>query len=114
MLKEGIIYHIARSPDLQKRLSTDDYRCASLKDEGFIHCCDQHQLAGVVNRYYQGVDELDLLMIDVDKLSCALIHENTVGGSELFPHVYGPIDASAIIEIIPFGLQSTERLGLLD
>lgn len=114
MSKQAIIFHIAQSSDVQRRQTNDDYHCASLTQEGFIHCCDRNQLAGVVGRYYQDIDDVQLLLIDVNKLVPALIHENTVGGSELFPHIYGPINADAIIEAVPFGLDSTERLGLLE
>lgn len=111
---EASIYHIATSGDTTALESGNDYRCPSLQEEGFIHCCEQHQLAGVVQRYYRGIDNLKLLRIDPDKLTHPLIRENTVGGSELFPHIYGPIDQSAIVDMIDFSLNSSERLGMLE
>ena len=113
MTKKPYIFHIANSADATTDKSNADYQCDSLVSEGFIHCCDKHQLAGVVSRYYQDIDDVVLLVVDVDELTPALIHENTVGGSELFPHVYGPINRSAIIDVIPFGINSVEREGLL-
>lgn len=89
-----------------------EYRCESLDTEGFIHCCDRNQLVGVVSRYYQDVDDVVLLLLDADKITAALIRENTVGGSELFPHIYGPINSEAVIDTVPFGMNSTERQGL--
>lgn len=89
-----------------------EYRCESLDTEGFIHCCDRNQLVGVVSRYYQDVDDVVLLLLDADKITAALIRENTVGGSELFPHIYGPINSEAVIDTVPFGINSTERQGL--
>lgn len=112
MTNKPRIFHIAKSTDIDSANRTADYQCASLTSEGFIHCCDKHQLAGVVSRYYQEVDDVVLLVIDVEELTPALIHENTVGGSELFPHVYGAINQSAIIDIVPFGINSIEREGL--
>lgn len=106
------IFHIAQTKDIHDKSATEDYRCGSLTTEGFIHCCDKHQLAGVVSRYYGDVDDVHLLILEVGKLEAPLIHENTVGGSELFPHLYGPVNASAILEIIPFGINSMERQGL--
>jgi uncharacterized protein (DUF952 family) len=75
------------------------YQCASLQTEGFIHCCTENQLAGVLQRYYQGVTGLKLLTINPALLSAGLVYENTVGGEEKFPHVYGPINMSAVIAI---------------
>ncbi|MFT6307209.1 MAG: hypothetical protein ACI9US_002274 [Gammaproteobacteria bacterium] len=110
MTNKPCIFHIAQTADTDN--SVADYQCDSLTLEGFIHCCDRHQLAGVVSRYYQEIDDVVLLVLDVEALEPALIHENTVGGSELFPHVYGPINRSAIIDVIPFGINSIEREGL--
>lgn len=110
MTKKPYIFHIARTADANK--NGTNYQCDSLASEGFIHCCDRHQLAGVVSRYYQEIDDVVLLVVDVEALEPALIHENTVGGSELFPHIYGAINRSAIVDTIPFGINSTEREGL--
>lgn len=112
MDSDATIFHIANDNDIDRYNATGEYRCVSLESEGFIHCCDQAQLAGVVGRYYQTVDNVQLMLLDPDKLDAPLIRENTVGGSEQFPHVYGSINAAAVKSIVPFGLTSTERLGL--
>lgn len=114
MTNEARIYHIASNADVLPLIDGEDYRCASLETEGFIHCCNQQQLAGVTARYYATVDDVQLLIIAVDKLTSAVILENTVGGDELFPHVYGPIAADCILERIPYGVHSSERMGLLE
>lgn len=114
MSDEARIYHIAHNADVVRLMNGENYRCASLESEGFIHCCSQRQLPGVTARYYADVDDVHLLIIDVDKLTPALVLENTVGGDELFPHVYGPIAPDCILDCVPYGLQSTERMGLND
>ena len=112
MQHQGLIFHIATKVDLAASQQTGSYRCTSLDTEGFIHCCDKQQLAGVVQRYYQGIDDLMLLVIDPGKLVPDLVRENTVGGSELFPHVYGPLNAEAIRDSLDFSLNSSERINL--
>lgn len=114
MVSDTTIYHIALDKDIAEYQETGEYRCGSLSSEGFIHCCDAGQLDGVVNRYYQGIDDVQLMLIDPDKLDSPLILENTVGGSELFAHVYGVINAEAVKSIEPFGLASIQRQGLND
>lgn len=90
------IYHLA-SPDDAKSLENQSfYSTESLTQEGFIHCCTAAQLPGVIQRYYANATELVLLTIEPDALSAAPVYENTVGGTELFPHIYGPIDATAV------------------
>ena len=113
MTADATIFHIATDADIANYTEHGEYQCASLESDGFIHCCDKDQLVGVVNRYYQNVDNVQLVILDPDKLDSPLIRENTVGGSELFPHVYGSINREAIKTVVPFGLSSTERVGLL-
>ena len=95
---EETIYHVTDQPTLDK-VADDTYTCDSLEAEGFIHCCTKDQLAGVLERYYQGVTGLKLLKIDTASLTARLIYENTVGGEELFPHVYGPINMNAVVDV---------------
>lgn len=106
------IFHIAIHDDIVRMKQCGHYRCQSLDTEGFIHCCYRQQLAGVVQRYYHGIDNLTLLEIDSDKLQHELICENTAGGSELFPHVYGPINTEAICDSVDFNLNSSARTAL--
>lgn len=112
MDSDATIFHIALDSDIDIYQASGEYRCASLDSEGFIHCCDQKQIGGVVSRYYQTVDNVQLMLLNPDKLDVPLIRENTVGGSELFPHIYGSINSAAVKSIVPFGITSTERLGL--
>lgn len=72
----------------------------TLDEEGFIHCSsDQDQVDGVLGRFYTGVDpaSLVLLVIDPGRLDSPVRHEPA--GDELFPHVYGPIPVSAVIDV---------------
>jgi uncharacterized protein (DUF952 family) len=71
----------------------------TLDDEGFIHCSsDMAQVDGVLARFYTGVrrEDLVLLTIDVSRLDAPVRYEPA--GDELFPHVYGPIPVSAVID----------------
>ena len=100
-MNEATIYHIAQPQDLESARTNGFYSCASLAAEHFIHCCKRNQLAGVIERYYADATGLKLLTIDTDKLTADLVYENTVGGKELFPHVYGRINTDAIIDVSP-------------
>lgn len=102
MSEEARVHHIALAPDIAGFERGRAYRCASLDTEGFIHCCTAQQLPGVVERYYTGQNDLYLLTIAAEALDVPMVMENTVGGEELFPHVYGPIPARSIIDCQPF------------
>ncbi|MEM7256667.1 MAG: DUF952 domain-containing protein [Pseudomonadota bacterium] len=98
MSQSDTIYHVTDQATLEAA-SNEQYSCASLDSEQFIHCCTTDQLAGVLERYYQGATGLKLLTINVALLEAKLVYENTVGGEESFPHVYGPINLSAVTNV---------------
>jgi len=75
---------------------------APLDDVGFVHCAFAHQVRGVVERYYEGrVDEIVVLTLDPARSASELRLENTSGGTELFPHLYGPITPDAVVAVEP-------------
>jgi uncharacterized protein (DUF952 family) len=64
----------------------------ALADVGFVHCSYADQIAGTAALHYGGRTDLLLLTIDPDRLTAELRVEDG------FPHVYGPIDADAVVE----------------
>ena len=64
-----------------------------------MHCSKPDQLAGVVNRYYQGQTGLIVLHIDPDLVEPSIRWENPPGRNEQFPHIYGPLNLNAVIEV---------------
>ena len=56
----------------------------------------------VANRRFAGRADLVLLEIDRTKLPCEVIDENLEGGADLFPHVYGRLPISAVVQVHPF------------
>ena len=93
-----VLFHVATAADWAAR-SADHYRPAGLATDGFVHCCDQGQLPGVVHRYYRGRDDLVLLTVDPGGLTRDVVWEDTSGRGERFPHVYGPIDLVAVVAV---------------
>ena len=93
-------YHLTTRADWQQQANATTYEAASLHTEGFIHLSEAHQVAGVLHRYYQNIPDLLLLHVDPDKLAAELKYEPATN-NELFPHLYGPIDRAAIVEVQP-------------
>ncbi|MFT4719118.1 MAG: hypothetical protein ACI9SB_000281 [Candidatus Azotimanducaceae bacterium] len=79
--------------------------------EGFIHCCWPNQLAGVIDRYYQGREDLVLLDLDLNAIGATLVEEDP-GSGEKFPHLYGPIPLSAITARRALVLDSQNNVDL--
>jgi uncharacterized protein (DUF952 family) len=90
------IYHITTQTEWETASRSGLYEAASLKEEGFIHCSQEGQIAGVLERYFQGKKDLVKLVIDTDKLTSRWIYEWSPSTADTFPHVYGPINAEAV------------------
>lgn len=93
------IYHITDQALWLKAQAQGFYEHPSLKLEGFIHAAERSQLLGVAKRYFQKVKDLLVLELDASQLTAPLRFENTTGGTELFPHIYGPIHPDALLLI---------------
>jgi len=96
-----IIYHITPTADWNKALMNGFYEAASLHTEGFIHCSTEAQVQGVLDRYFQGHEQILKLVIETDKLTSPLKFELAPSVNEEFPHIYGPLNLEAVIGVMP-------------
>jgi uncharacterized protein (DUF952 family) len=99
------IFHIATAADWRRTVGTGTYTTSTvgrtLDEEGFIHASRRDQVQGVFDRYYAGLGEdLVLLTIDPARLAEAEVRVEAVG-DDTYPHVYGPINRSAVIDVVP-------------
>jgi uncharacterized protein (DUF952 family) len=94
------IFHICPREDWEAAQATGSYFADSLESEGFIHCSIAEQIASVANAFYKGIDGLILLHIALDKLQVE-VHWEEAGG-EVYPHIYGPINHDAVVEVEDF------------
>ena len=98
------IFHIATAADWRRALETGAYTTSTvgrtLDEEGFIHASRRDQVQGVFDRYYAGLGEhLVLLTIDPTRLEAEVRVEAV--GDVAYPHVYGPVNRSAVIDVVP-------------
>lgn len=98
------IFHITPRQQWQAVQQQGVYRCESLETEGFIHCSTLPQVVRVANLFYAGQSGLVLLCIDGDRLQAELRYDavETDSGSEAFPHIYGPVNLGAIVQVLDF------------
>jgi len=96
----NIIYHIDTTVDWEKAKAQGYYEHLSLKAEGFIHCSQEHQVAGVLKRYFEGQKNLVKLVIDTAKLTSKYVFDWSPSAADTFPHIYGTINLDAVIDII--------------
>jgi uncharacterized protein (DUF952 family) len=99
------IFHLALPGDWRQAREAGLYRISTrgvgLADDGFIHCSFAHQLEPVARAWYDDLDELVILHLDPVRLPAEIRVEPASDGSgQRYPHVYGPIPTSAVIDVI--------------
>ncbi len=102
----NIILHMTTETDWQRAQAQGSYRAPSLETEGLIHFSMPGQVARIANAQYIGRRDLILLVVDPERLTADLRYEAPTGvyrpQGELFPHLYGPLNLDAVIQVIPY------------
>jgi uncharacterized protein (DUF952 family) len=106
---DDLIYHVCPRALAEDALAAGIYSAPSLASEGFIHFSRAHQVGGVLERFFAGRTELVLLVVDPTRLSAPLRYEPpapvagwhapTAASDDLFPHLYGPLDTHAVVDV---------------
>lgn len=107
----SFILHITERSRWQIAEQTGQYRADSLDSEGFIHCSTTAQVIWVANQFYRGLAGLVLLKVDPEKLTSELRYDLIETGDR-FPHVYGPINIDAVIQVIDFAPEADDTFQL--
>ena len=101
-----LIYHIATAADWTRAQRDGQYttstRGRTLAEEGFIHASTQDQVGPVAGAYYRGVRNLVLLVIDTERVGSPIRYERVPGQPDPYPHIYGPLNADAVVAARPF------------
>ena len=100
------IYHIASPADWEQARRDGQYttstRGVTLAEEGFIHTSTAGQVPGVADAFYRDAPDLVLLVIDTERVGSPIRYEVPPGADQAFPHIYGPLDPDAVVEVRPF------------
>lgn len=68
--------------------------------EGFVHCCDKQQIGFVRERYFTTGSTVVALSIDPTAIDSETRYESGSGGElERFPHVYGSIRRTDVVDV---------------
>ncbi len=80
--------------------------------DGFIHFSTWEQASETAAKWFAGREDLILVAVDADSLGADLRWEPSRGGA-LFPHLYGPLPASAVVwsRPLPLGDDGRHRFG---
>jgi uncharacterized protein (DUF952 family) len=100
------IYHIAEASSWERAGQDGSYRQSTvgrtIDEEGFIHCSYARQVEAVANNFYRGRSDLVLLVIDPARVEAEIREEAGGDGRERFPHIFGPLNLDAVVEVRPF------------
>ncbi|MFL5806686.1 MAG: DUF952 domain-containing protein [Roseiflexaceae bacterium] len=98
------IYHLAPAARWRDWPGGTPYLPAEYGADGFVHCtAGDGLMLEVANTFYRDAPgDFVLLVIEPDRLTAPLKWERSTDGlAQLFPHIYGPIDGAAVVEVRP-------------
>lgn len=110
-----MILHITSRAEWNDAQTRGEYIAPSLETEGFIHCSTEKQVLHVASAFYRGKNDLVLLVLDESKLKPELKWEAPAGApapgiseSDSFPHIFGPINLTAVASVLDFEPDSAQ------
>lgn len=108
------IFHVTTRAEWEAAEAVGSYRMstkgATLDEVGFIHASSSEQLPVVASYLYAGTDQpLVVLEFDDDGIrrSGIQIRWEDGGVGELFPHIYGAVDATFVVAVHPAAFDAT-------
>ena len=121
-----MIVHIVKRVEWEDGAARGRYAPASLRAEGFIHCSTPAQVVDTANRFYRGEKGLVVLWIDERRLAAQLKYEaparadresalnREAAAGEMFPHLYGELNADAVVRVVELPCQADGSFRLPD
>jgi uncharacterized protein (DUF952 family) len=94
-----VIYHLLLGREWDERRGTEVV--ASPGPEQFVHCCEEPQLDRVRALFFPADERVVALRLDPTTLASETRYEpGSRGEAERFPHLYGPVTAKDVLEVI--------------
>ncbi len=104
------LFHILSRADWLRVRDGDAYAPESLATEGFIHLSYDRQLLASAARHFAGRTDLVVISVRPDRLR-AKLRDDPVG-DERFPHLYGPLNLDAVVEVVDLPVGPDGRFEL--
>lgn len=111
------LVHLCSAEDWRLAQVRGEHRPDSLDANGFVHLSAPEQVHLPANRLYAGRADLVLLRIDPACLTSEVRWEPGVAAdpdSMLFPHLYGPLPAAAVISVTSYRPDANGRFTPLE
>ena len=101
-----LTFHLAPRPVWEALAADAPYFPERFAEEGFVHTTlGADNLLDVANRYYRGDPRpYCALLVDLDRIAAPWRFDEA---GPLYPHIYGPIDRAAVVEVLPVERDAT-------
>ena len=92
----GITNHLAIQSEWDAQKHGESYKPGAFEADGFIHCTNGLDLlTQVANMFYKdSPDARTILVLDSNKIESEVRYDDE---NEQFPHIYGPLNPSAVV-----------------
>ena len=111
LVRVSVILHITKREYWEKAKLEGVYRGDTLDSDGFIHCSTSKQIVKVANNLFHAKKGLVLLCIVTNKVRSKIRYE-CAGSEELYPHIYGPLNIDAVINVADFEVAKNGKFKL--
>jgi uncharacterized membrane protein/uncharacterized protein (DUF952 family) len=101
-LNDPYIYLLSSRKEYEQARTEGELVRDSIASEGFIHASPKNQLTRIANKYYKATEQPLVVVVNKSLIKPKVKWEPATGG--LYPHIYGAMNASAIIKIVPIAL----------
>jgi uncharacterized protein (DUF952 family) len=112
----SVLVHLCTAADWRSAQANGEHRPESLAQDGFVHLSTPGQVHLPANRLYAGCTDLVLLYIDATRLTSPIRWEPGVAtdpDAMVFPHLYGPLPAAAVISVTSYRPDAKGRFAPL-
>lgn len=98
--RNSITYHLAIVEEWTAQKDSASYIPGAYEADGFIHCTNGlDQLVDVANMFYQDSPEpRTVLVLDLNLIESEVRYDDP---NKRFPHIYGPLNPSAVVGELP-------------
>ena len=102
-----IAHHLAHRAAWEAADAGAPWMPPSLATEGFVHLSFAAQVDATVDRHFAPDADLVVVSVDLDRLACDVVVEDTTGRGEAHPHAYGPLNRDAVVAVTPYARWAT-------
>lgn len=112
------LYHIAKAEDWDNAKRSGFYTLGSLHrsfdEDGFIHLSYAAQVNVIADMIYATTKDLQLLTINPQKLTAEVKEEKADYPPEFFPHLYGPLNVDAVVDVMKYDVEPNGKFPVID